>query len=79
MKKFIIRQTVNVEVRWMLDAETEKEALEKAYGNFDDSQIVSIDALEWDTPYAADEVRDEDIHYWIDKDSKILWRSVGVI
>lgn len=83
MKTFLIRQTVDVEVQWLWETEDDKmtaeEALRRAYGNFDDTSIVSIQALDWDMPFDSEEIPEEEIPVKISNDSKTLWQSVGVI
>ena len=42
MKQFIIRQTVDLDLQWLIEAESAEDALAKAWGNFDSSKVVDI-------------------------------------
>lgn len=78
MKKFIIHQTVDLELNWVIDAETIEDALEKAYGNFDSTKVLNIDVLDWDRPWDASEALPDPLRMMSDA-TVAKWREVGVL
>lgn len=77
MKKFIIRQTIEVEIHWLIDAEDKDSALEKAWDNFDSSKVTDIYPLSWDKPWDAEEV-DGDVR--LAKPEELEpWKAVGIL
>lgn len=78
MPKFIIHQTVDLELNWVIDAESVEDALEKAYGNFDSTKVLSIDVLDWDRPWDASEALPDSLRMMSDA-TVAKWREVGVL
>lgn len=56
MPRFIVSQSVDIDISYVVEAETLEDAL--TYGNFDESKVVSIDHLSWDKPYDAEALED---------------------
>lgn len=78
MKKFIIRQTVDIDLQWLIEAESYEDALHKAWGNFDSSKVVDICPLDWDKPWDAEEVEGEAPSF-ISADHLRRWQEVGIL
>jgi hypothetical protein len=78
MPKFIIHQTVDLELNWVIDAESVEDALEKAWGNFDSTKVLSIDVLDWDRPWDASEALPDSLRMMSDA-TVAKWREVGVL
>lgn len=79
MTKFIIHQTIDLELNWVIDAESVEDALEKAYGNFDATKVLSMDVLSWDRPWDATEALPEEDLKFMSKDTFSKWMEVGVL
>jgi len=77
MKQFIIRQTVDIDLQWLLEAESVQDALEKAWGNFDITKVVDICPLDWDKPWDAEEVEGS-TPKTLSAEQLEKWQSVGV-
>lgn len=78
MPKFIIHQTVDLELNWVIDAESVEDALEKAWGNFDSTKVLNIDVLDWDRPWDASEALPDSLRMMSDA-TVAKWREVGVL
>lgn len=78
MKQFIIRQTVDIDLQWLIEAEDVKDALEKAWGNFDSAKVVDICPLDWDKPWDAEEVEGEAPSVLSAKELH-KWQEVGLL
>lgn len=77
MKKFIIRQTIDLDLQWVIEAEDVQDALEKAWGNFDSSKVIDIQPLDWDHPWDAEEMSG-DVTYFTDEELK-QWKDLGIL
>lgn len=77
-KQFIIRQTVEIDLQWLLEAETKQDALENAFGNFDSAKIVDICPLDWAKPWDAEEVEGQTPHVISTKEIA-KWQELGVL
>lgn len=77
MKKFIIRQTVDLDLQWVIEAEDVQDALEKAWGNFDSSKVIDIQPLDWDHPWDAEEMSG-DVTYLTDEELQ-KWKDLGIL
>lgn len=77
MKKFIIRQTIDLDLQWVIEAEDVQDALEKAWGNFDSSKVIDIQPLDWDHPWDAEEMSG-DVTYFTDEELQ-QWKDLGVL
>lgn len=78
MKKFIIRQTVDIDLQWLIEAESVEDALEKAWGNFNIAKVVDICPLDWDKPWDAEEVEGTAPSF-ISAERLRKWQEVGVL
>lgn len=77
MKQFNIRQTVEIDLQWVVEANSREEALEKAWGNFDSTKITDLCVLDWDKPWDAEEF---DIPFNFFKEDEIKpWREIGIL
>ncbi len=77
MKKFIIRQTIDLDLQWVIEAEDVQDALEKAWGNFDSSKVIDIQPLDWDHPWDAEEMSG-DVTYFTDEELQ-QWKDLGIL
>lgn len=78
MKQFIIRQTVDIDLQWLIEAESVENALEKAWGNSDSSKVVDICPLDWDKPWDAEEVEGKAPSTLSAKELH-KWQEVGIL
>lgn len=78
MKKFIIRQTVELDLQWLVEAESVEDAREKAWGNFDSAKVVDICPLDWDKPWDAEEVEGKAPSFF-SAETLRKWQEVGVL
>ncbi len=77
MKKFIIRQTIDLDLQWVIEAEDVQDALEKAWGNFDSTKVIDIQPLDWDHPWDAEEMSG-DVTYFTDEELQ-QWKDLGIL
>jgi hypothetical protein len=77
VKKFIIRQTIDLDLQWVIEAEDVQDALEKAWGNFDSSKVIDIQPLDWDHPWDAEEMSG-DVTYFTDEELQ-QWKDLGIL
>ena len=78
MKKFIVRQTVEIDLQWVVEAEDRDDAREKAWdGKFDHSKVVDIQTLPWDRPWDIEDC-DEEPRY-LSEDAIAKWREINVL
>lgn len=77
MPKFIIRQSVDIDLQWVVEAEDREDALEKAWGNFDASKVIDIQPLNWDHPWDAEEI-EGDVQTFTDKELE-PWKALGIL
>ena len=78
MKQFIIRQSVDLDLQWLIEAESVEDALAKAWGNFDSAKVVDICPLDWDKPWDAEEVEGSMPHT-LSAEQLRKWQEVGVL
>jgi hypothetical protein len=78
MKQFIVRQTVDLDLQWLIEAESVQDALEKAWGNFDISKVVDICPLDWDKPWDAEEVQGEAPSF-LSAEELHKWQELGLL
>ena len=78
MKKFIIRQTIDIDLQWLIEAESYGHALIKAWGNFDSSKVVDICPLDWDKPWDAEEVEGSTPRT-LSAEELRKWQEVGIL
>lgn len=77
MGKYFVKQAVEVEVIWVIEAEDADAALEDAYGSFNDKAIVDIIPLSWDKPWDTEEATD--VFAVMTEEQLKPWREVGII
>ena len=71
MKQFIVHQTIEVAMCYVIEAETLEEALDLGNESYDRSKVIDIQVLDWDHPWDVEEaeapvkpVSDETLMYW---------------
>ena len=71
MKQFIVHQTVEVAVCYVIEANTLEEARDLGNETYDRSKVIDIQVLDWDYPWDVEEaeapvkpVSDETLMYW---------------
>jgi protein-tyrosine phosphatase len=71
MKQFIVQQSIQVAMSYVIKAETLKDALEMGHEAYDRSQVIDIQILDWDYPWDVSEaeelvkpVLEETLKYW---------------
>ena len=78
LKTFIIRQTLSLDLQWLLQAESQEQAIESAYGSFDPTKVVECQPLDWDRPWGAEEV-ESTVPKTMSETEFAKWREVGVL
>lgn len=78
MKQFIIRQTIDLDLQWMVEAESVEDALAKAWGNFNSANVVDICPLDWDKPWDAEEVEGKAPSTLSEQELR-KWKELGVL
>lgn len=76
MARYIIRQSVDIEIQWVFDTDSD-DPLRECMGNFDTNKIVEIQVLDWDGAWDCEEF-DGDITFRT-ADELRKWREVGVL
>ena len=71
MKQFIVHQTVEIAVCYVIEAETLEEARDLGNETYDRSKVIDIQVLDWDYPWDVSEaeapvkpVSEETLQYW---------------
>jgi len=77
MKQFIIRQTVDLDLQWLIEAESMEDAIEN-WGNFDSTKVVGIYPLDWDKPWDVEEVEGKAPSFLSAQELR-KWQEVGVL
>lgn len=78
MKKYIIRQTIDLDLQWVIEANSKEEALENAWGNFDSAKVIDICALDWNKPWDAEEVEGSEPRPMTQSELK-NWQALGIL
>jgi len=77
MSKFIVRQSIDIDISYVIEAETLEDAL--TYGNFDESKIISIDHLSWDKPYDAEVLEDNAVLRFLTPVELAPYKRAGIL
>ena len=71
MKQFIVHQTVEVAVCYVIEAKTLEEARDLGNETYDRSKVIDVQVLDWDYPWDVSEaetpvkpVSEETLQYW---------------
>ena len=72
MKQFIVQQSIEVAMSYVVEAETLEDAVEMHPNNgYDRSKVIDIQVLDWDYPWDVEEaeapvkpVPEETLQYW---------------
>ena len=71
MKQFIVHQTVEIAVCYVIEAETLEEARDLGNECYDRSRVIDVQVLDWDYPWDVSEaeapvkpVSDETLMHW---------------
>ena len=78
LKTFIIRQTLSLDLQRLLQAESEEQAIDFAYGSFDPTKVEDCQPLDWDHPWDAEEVEGT-VPKTMSETEFAKWREVGVL
>jgi hypothetical protein len=77
MPKFIVRQSVDIDISYVVEAETLEDAL--TCGNFDESKIVTFDHLSWDKPYDAEALEDKTVLRFLTPVELAPYKRAGIL
>jgi hypothetical protein len=77
MKKFLVSQSVDIDISYVVEAETLEDAL--TYGNFDVTKVVSVDHLDWDKPYDAEEIADGTVLPFLSRQALLVYMNAGIL
>lgn len=76
MARYIIRQSVDIEIQWVFDTDSD-DPLADSHGQLNPEKVISVEVLDWDRPWDCEEF-DADITFrTVDELRK--WREVGVL
>lgn len=71
MKQFIVHQTIDVAMCYVIEAETLEEARDLGNKSYDRSKVIDIQVLDWDYPWDVEEaeapvkpVSEDTLKYW---------------
>jgi len=72
MKQFIVHQTIEIAMCYLIEAETLLEAQEMDNEAYDRSKIIDIQVLDWDHPWMHEEavepypkpMEEDELKYW---------------
>lgn len=71
MKQFIVHQTIEVAMCYVIEAETLEEARDLGNASYDRNKVIDIQVLDWDYPWDVEEaeapvkpVSEETLQYW---------------
>lgn len=77
MPRFLVSQSVDIDVSYVVEAETLEDAL--TYGNFDVTKVVSVDHLDWDKPYDAEEIADGTVLPFLSRQALLVYMNAGIL
>ena len=77
MPKFLVSQSVDIDISYVVEAETLEDAL--TYGNFDATKVVSVDHLDWDKPYDAEEIADGTVLPFLSQQALLVYMNAGIL
>ena len=71
MKQFIVQQSIEIAMSYVIEAETLEEARDLGNETYDRSKVIDIQVLDWDHPWDVEEaeapvksVSEETLQYW---------------
>lgn len=71
MKQFIVQQTIEIAMSYVVEAETLEDAVEMGNEGYDRSKVIDIQVLDWDYPWDVSEteapvtpVSEDTLKYW---------------
>lgn len=71
MKQFVVHQTIEIAMSYVVEAETLEDAQEMGNEAYDRSKVIDIQVLDWDYPWMVDEaeepvkpVSEDTLKYW---------------
>ena len=71
MKQFIVQQTIEVAMSYLIEAETLEEAIEMGNEGYDRSKVLDVQVLDWEHPWDVSEAEEpckptsaETLLYW---------------
>lgn len=71
MKQFIVQQSIDVAMSYIIEAETLEDAIEMGSEGYDRSKVTDIQVLDWDYPWDVSEAEEpvkpvsaETLLYW---------------
>ena len=81
MPKFIISQTIDLDIQCVIEAEDVEDAMQKATGTgYDKTKIVNIDHLTWDQPYDACPVLEGDKEFtYLNDEQLLVYSNAGIL
>jgi|APGre2960657468_1045069.scaffolds.fasta_scaffold14115_7 hypothetical protein len=77
MPKFLVSQSVDIDISYVVEAETLEDAL--TYGNFDVTKVVSVDHLNWDKPYDAEALADGTVLPFLTHQQLLVYMNAGIL
>lgn len=77
MPKYIVSQSVDIDVSYVVEAENLEQALD--YGKFDLAKVVSVDQLSWDKPYDAELVEDSSVFRFLTQTELLPYMNAGIL
>lgn len=71
MKQFIVQQTIEVAMSYVIEAETLEDAVEMGNEGYDRSKVLDVQVLDWEHPWDVEEaeapvkpISEETLKYW---------------
>ena len=71
MKQFIVQQSIEIAMSYVIEAETLEEARDLGNETYDRSKVIDVQVLDWDYPWDVEEaeapvkpVSDETLMHW---------------
>ena len=81
MPKFIISQTIDLDLQWIIEAEDVEDAMQKATGrSCDKTKIINVDHLTWDQPYDACPTLEGDKEFtYLNDEQLLVYINAGIL
>ncbi len=81
MPKFIISQTIDLDLQWIIEAEDVEDAMQKATGrSCDKTKIINVDHLTWDQPYDACPIpEDYNKFTYLNDEQLLVYINAGIL
>lgn len=71
MKQFIVQQSIEVAMSYIIEAETLEDAVEMGNEGYSRSKVIDIQVLDWDSPWDVSEteapakpISEDTLKYW---------------